>query len=355
MIVTNQMARGTMVHALPNPVPLRIPDARADELRTRLIKRGLKEDQWFAVFHYRESTYQHRERYGERDSPPSVFDSLVDSIIALGGQAVRIGHPGMAPFRPRAGFVDLSLVEDDAFILHAAAVSHARFMIAGPSGPTTLAMGFCIPNTLVDAVDTGFIWGLDYTDVLTHEVTTPCGEALRNATLLNSGLLDSISLLERMKQEEGYKVRKADPGELAIVAKRLFDRSTDCRAWRAPAKPYDGPRSNQVPWPLRPSHPMPWLALQNSQSEQNRHEVGSKDQIASHLVNEMNPFHRIRRALPSAIARATDGGALHPLWDVIGDAQRILDADARACDKAQMERISEELEAGWIEPTAVAE
>lgn len=258
MIITSVMAPQDAVHALPGIVPLRLPPKRVDELRDQLIAKGLKPDRWFATFHYRESSYAFRPGNTDRDSDPKAFDRLVDHIIALGGQAVRLGHPGMVEFKPRAGFVDLS-AEENAFFLQAAAVSHSRFMIAGPSGPMVLAMAFDVPLTLVDAVHTGGLW--NRSDVLTHEVTTPKGEPLRNAALLASGLLNIDVLAARIKAEPGYRVRKASAEELAVVAQRIFDRTKDCAGWRQPAQVPSLPRPNQITWPLKLTYPMQWFDL----------------------------------------------------------------------------------------------
>ncbi len=103
VIVTSLMAREDAVHGLPNPVPLRLPEAKVQDLRAALIAEGLRPDGWFAVFHYREGGYKYRP-VADRDSDPAAFDGLADSIIALGGQAVRLGHPGMTSFKPREGF-----------------------------------------------------------------------------------------------------------------------------------------------------------------------------------------------------------------------------------------------------------
>lgn len=260
MIITSPMAAEDAIHALRDPVPLRLPQDHAEELRARLVAHGVRPDRWFAVFHYRESSYKFRPGSGDRNGDPAAFDSLVDHIIALGGQAVRLGHPGMAAFRPREGFIDLSTIAD-SFLLQAAAISHARFAIAGPSGPLVLAMAFAVPSTMVDAVDTGGVWGGGRTDILTHEVTTPKGDKLRNASLLESGLLDAEILAARAKAEPGYRVRKVTSDELAEVAARLYRRTVDCPSWRPAAIVPTGPKPNQVGWPLKLSYPMPWIDL----------------------------------------------------------------------------------------------
>ena len=258
MIVTSLMARDESIHALPNPVPLRIPSNKTDELTSRLIAKGLNPHNWFAVIHHRESTYTYRPGGSDRDSDPKVFDELIDHIIGLGGQVVRLGHPEMTPFRPREGFVDLSR-ERDSLLLQAAAVSRARFAIAGPSGAIALALGFLIPSTLVDAVDGVGMWGPS--DVLTHVVKTPFCRTLRNASLREAGLLDSHTLAEQMKSDPGYKIRKATVDELRTIADRLYNRTSDCRGWRSPAAAPEGLKPNHVAWPLRLSEPMPWVDL----------------------------------------------------------------------------------------------
>ena len=265
MVVTNQMARATTLHALPNPVPLRLPPLREKELRDRLVALGLRPSSWFAVIHYRESTYKFRLRSGERDSSPEAFDALVDHIIAMGGQAVRLGHPGLTSFRPRAGFVDLSR-EPDSFMLQAAAVSCCRFMIMGPSGPTSLAMGFGVPSAFVDAVDNGCVWG-DQVNMLTHTVVTPSGEELRNESLRQAGLLDTHRLRDALQADPRYKIRKANADELRQIAELLFEKSRDCKTWRPPAPAPDGPKPNRITWPLRPTYPMNWIDIHNPKTQ----------------------------------------------------------------------------------------
>jgi hypothetical protein len=67
------------------------------------------------------------------------------------------------------------------------------------------------------------------------------------------------------------------------------------------------------------------------------------------LRTEMHLLIRIKRALPGAIKRATDGGALHPLWDVILDAEQILEGKLHPTSQMGLDCIAEDLEAGWTE------
>jgi putative glycosyltransferase (TIGR04372 family) len=257
MVVTSHMMQRETVSALPNPVPLCLPAQQANELLTSLAAAGLEHDRWFATIHYRESSYGFRkDDGGDRDSDPAAFDRLIDHIIALGGQAVRLGHAGMTPFRPREGFVDLAKAPT---LVQAAAASASRFMIAGPSGAIALAWAFQVPNTQVDAGNTMGVWGPS--DFLTHEVTTPSGERLRNQALRDAGLLDNDTLAARIEADPGYVVRKANADELAVVAKKLYGRTTDCQAWRVPAALPTTPKPNAIMWPVRPMDTMPWVEL----------------------------------------------------------------------------------------------
>jgi putative glycosyltransferase (TIGR04372 family) len=257
MVVTSHMAQREVTYALPNPVPLRLPEGRIAELRKRLEGRGLSPDHWFAAIHYRESTYEFRHEGSNRDNDPMAFDSLVDAIIAQGGQVVRLGHVGMKPFRPRKGFIDLIA---ETTLVQAAAASFARYMVIGPSGVFGLATGFQVPTTIVDAVDNIGLWGP--VDALTHEVKTPNRETLRNASLREAGLLEGVLLAERIKADPRYSVRKANADELGIVAARLYARTQDCPAWRMPAPLPAGPKPNHVIWPLRPTLPqIQWVEV----------------------------------------------------------------------------------------------
>jgi putative glycosyltransferase (TIGR04372 family) len=236
---------------------LRLPAERADELLAGLAAAGLDRDRWLATIHYRESSYSFRQHEGgDRDSDPAAFERLVDHIIALGGQAVRLGHAAMTPFKARPGFIDLAAAPT---LIQAAAASVSRFMIAGPSGAIALAWAFQVPNTQVDAGNTMGVWGPS--DFLTHEVTTPGGERLRNKSLRDAGLLDNDALAARIKAGSGHVVRKANAEELAMVALKLYQRTTDCESWRKPAALPTAPKPNGVVWPVRPVDTMPWVDL----------------------------------------------------------------------------------------------
>ncbi len=250
---TDWMLNPRSLHAFPNPVRLQIPSDREDELQTKLLQAGVECDRWFAVVHYRASTYLNKRNGQLRNGDPRAQKDLIDYIIdQLGGQVVLLGHPELEPFPSRDNFVDLSR-QKNSFMLQAYAASRARFLIAGPSGPINLGWGFQIPTGLVDASDGVGGWGSGEQVILTHEVTTPDGKIMRNAELFASGLLDYPALRNKIRAGENFAVRKNSAEELTAVANHLFSKSGDIPQWRE-MKPLDEPkRPNSLPWPPQTS------------------------------------------------------------------------------------------------------
>lgn len=258
MVVTSHMAQREVTYALPNPVPLRVPADRLDQLIGRLKTLGLDPGGWFAVIHYRDGSYRFRQHEGgHRDVDQAPFEAVADEIIGRGGQVIRLGHVGMRPFRPRPGFIDLVA---EPTLVQCAAASFARFLLIAPSGVFGLALGFQVPTTIVDAVDNIGLWGP--VDVLTHIVKTPDG-TLRNEALRQSGLLHGRKLANLIKTNPAYQIRKASADDLRLVARKLIARTEDCPKWRAPAPVPAGPKPNRITWPLRALHPpIKWLDIE---------------------------------------------------------------------------------------------
>lgn len=249
LCVSDWMVNVRWLHAIPNSVPFRIPSHMSDELMSELVQAGLDPDRWFAVIHYRASSYLSKRSGQLRNGDPSAYRALIDHIIKrLGGQVVLLGHPELESFPAQAGFVDLSR-KPNSFMLQAFATSGARFMMAGPSGPIGLGWGFHIPTGLVDASDGVGGYGPADQVILTHEVTTPDGRCMRNMELFESGLLDYPVLRDKIRAGEAYQVRKNSASELAAVADHMHKICSDINGWRPPAQAYDGPRPNHLIWP----------------------------------------------------------------------------------------------------------
>lgn len=252
LCVSDWMVNPRWLHAMPSS-PLRTPAHLEDQFTNQLISAGLDPNQWFAVVHYRASSYLSKTSGQLRNGDPTAFKQLVDHVIdELGGQVVQLGHPELDPFPSRPGFVDLSRLPN-SFMLQAFATSRARFMIAGPSGALGFGWGFHVPTGLVDATDAVGGWGPATQVILTHEVTTPDGRCLRNRELLESGLLDYPILRDRIRAGEAFETRKTSAAELAIVADFLHGETTDVNDWRELAPDFSGSRPNQLIWPPQTS------------------------------------------------------------------------------------------------------
>lgn len=249
LCVSDWMLNIRWLHAIPNSVPFRIPSHKTDELMSGLINAGLNPDRWFAVLHYRASSYLSKRSGQLRNGDPAAYGALVDHIIReLGGQVVLLGHPELESFPPQEGFIDLSR-QPDSFLLQAFATSGARFMIAGPSGPIALGWGFHIPTALIDTADGIGGFGPAEQVILSHEVTTPDGKCMRNMELFRSGLLDYPVLRDKIRAGEPYVVRKNSGSELIAVANHMHEVCADTNGWHPPAPAYDGPRPNYLVWP----------------------------------------------------------------------------------------------------------
>jgi putative glycosyltransferase (TIGR04372 family) len=134
-------SNGTFHHlaTLPKIGRLRVPnrDVHEEALR-RLVGDG-----WFVVLHYRELGYEFRGPTGLREANLEHIQPIVDRVISLGGQVVRVGHPQMSTLEDQPGFIDL---KDADFLLQAHAIARARcFFEVTPSGPASLAMAFGVP------------------------------------------------------------------------------------------------------------------------------------------------------------------------------------------------------------------
>ncbi len=250
---TDWMVNPRALHALPNPVRLKIPAEHEQRLADQLQRLGANPDRWLAVVHYRASTYLTKRKGQLRNGNPSAQLELISHIIErLGGQAVLLGHPELEAFPERANFIDLSRIKD-SFLLQAFACSKARFLIAGPSGPLNLGWGFQIPTGLVDASDGVGGWGSCEQVILTHEVTTPEGKRLQNRALFENGLLDYPVLRDKIRAGEPYQVRKNSAEELIAVANHLYDASSRTTGWRTSSTEVGGPKPNHIVWPPQTS------------------------------------------------------------------------------------------------------
>ena len=154
----------------------------------------------------------------------------------------------MKPFPPRQGLIDITGLKAP-FMLQAFAVSRARFMIGGASGPVALGFAFGVPTAVCDCAEAHSTWGSEHNVFLTHEVTTPDGDMLQNQSLLDAGLLDVRELTRRVKAGENYTLRTNNTAKLSAAASYLHECSTDVTGWRQEPPPVTRTRPNTLTWP----------------------------------------------------------------------------------------------------------
>lgn len=226
--------------------PLRFSPDKVDELSSLLMELGLDRNNWFCVLHWREPTYEHKLISNIRDTDPAPYLELIDSIIdGLGGSVVQLGHPEMARAAPRPGYVDLSVIQD-SWLLQAFAMSRARFLVGGPSGATGMAHGFCLPSARVDALDWYDADAQDW--ILTRRVILRDGRDLRQAALLQSGLMTSASLTQLLNQGGISSIEQSSVDEIMAAVALIHGETSDIQGWRAPPR-MDTRRPNRFAMP----------------------------------------------------------------------------------------------------------
>lgn len=215
-----------------------IPQDRRAALEERLISLGLDPKRWFCVIFHRDPTYQFRGPTRHRDTNDQPFETVARHVIyELGGQVVRLGHPQMRRFDLPRDFVDLSVIENE-FMLHAAAVSRARFMMTAPAGPASLPGVFDVPHIVTNGITLpSCCTPIGY--LMTRHIFDPEGKRLDTADLISKGLLGDDNIRQFMATP-GFRILENTEQELIAAANFIHDRTGDCTGWR--------------PEPLRRSH-----------------------------------------------------------------------------------------------------
>ncbi len=230
----------------PEDCPLVLPEAWHDDLDAQLQRLGLDPNHWFCCLHYREPTYTHKQVSNIRDVNPDNYLAVRDHVISeLGGQVIRLGHPEMAPWPDREGFVDLSRLPA-SWRLQFRAMSQARFFIGSGSGATGIAVAFNIPSAHTDIGD--FYTGRAEDILLTYEVVSPDGRRLMQQDLFDSGLFSVFDLQSNIRAGAPYRIRRNNIEELTTAARQIHARTADISGWRTPAEPKITGR-NSFLWP----------------------------------------------------------------------------------------------------------
>jgi len=248
LVLTPSMMLDKFFCNFEQPARLRIPPEDVPVLEERLIAAGVDPKRWFTVLHYREPGYGERPADPLRDLDPAVLQEVSNAIIdELGGQVVRVGHPGMAPFKVRDGFIDLAPLDGNDFMLQLFAMSRARFMVAGASGPHNCAAALGTPTGIFASTSRYGVWNGADAQLHSH-IFTPNGERVDPGFALEREIHTGVILQEYIRR--GYRVRLASGAEIFAMAKHLHGQTADTPAWRAHwyEKPVKKP--NRFNWPL---------------------------------------------------------------------------------------------------------
>jgi putative glycosyltransferase (TIGR04372 family) len=225
---------------------LRIPDEDVDSLASELTAAGVDPERWFVTTHYRQGNSAptpHLEPL--RDVQSGNFHDLASYIIEkLGGQVVRLGHPGMDKLPNQKGYIDLS---DASIALQLFATSRSRFMVGTDSGMVSFAVAFAIPTGRTNV--TYDIAQENPKDIiLLKNIVSLEGYAVATAHCFAKGK-NGIALF-RMPPESNFRIFDNTPEQLKVVADRLFEATGDVAGWRnSPPEP-EGEPSKVGPFPM---------------------------------------------------------------------------------------------------------
>ncbi|MBT6137332.1 MAG: hypothetical protein HOH65_07620, partial [Rhodospirillaceae bacterium] len=113
LIISPATMNAAVLNTLPNTPRFAFPERHVSVLTERLREHGVSPDRWFCIMHCRDESYPYRPGNDFRDMPHADFIAVARLIVdELGGQVVRVGHPGMRQFPKMSGLLDLSRVPD---------------------------------------------------------------------------------------------------------------------------------------------------------------------------------------------------------------------------------------------------
>lgn len=221
---------------------LEFPIGEVGQCHERLLGLGLDENRWICCIHYRERSYQYRNFKSQQNSDPEIFIELMSTIIdEMGGQVIRVGHPGMYTFPKKPGFIDISGV-DGGVSLQAYSIARSRFCLMGISGPSALCGAMDIPIGRVNATMIGAGPNPDGV-ILLQRVFTPSGKPVPR----------EVALAKRMYEEawpeyeaRGYWMEPNSTAEIIEVARIMYRETTSCPGLRPLRPPVRNPDPSNV-------------------------------------------------------------------------------------------------------------
>jgi putative glycosyltransferase (TIGR04372 family) len=248
IILSPNMMGDRYLFSFEQPARLKIPVEETAGFAQRLVDAGVDPNRWFSAVHYREPNFEMRSPDPFRDTDPAVMQGVTHDIIdRLGGQVVRIGHPGMTPFTPRDGFIDLAPAGNDDFMFQLYAMSRARFMIAGASGPHDCTAALGTPTGLFAATSRFPIWNPQDAQIFSH-ILTPAGDRVSLDLCLQRKMHYKVILKELLSR--GFSVQIASQAEIFGMATHLMGQTNDTPGWRTHWYEKPVKKTNAFHWPL---------------------------------------------------------------------------------------------------------
>ena len=225
IVIPRKGVNPTLLSAYPRKARFIVPPEDHKRLKGQLTWLGVDPTRWFATMHYRQGSTFPRRSATNRDVDPATFHALARYVCEeLGGQMVRLGHPGMDPAPAIPGYIDLSTLPLE---LQFFAVSKARFMIGTDSGPGSLGSAFATPCAKTNAVyEDGAWWEHDI--LLAKNVVNWLGEVVS----LHGQWPDRMLHFWNLADGANFRLVDNNFAQLKYCADRLFGRTGDCEGWR---------------------------------------------------------------------------------------------------------------------------
>jgi putative glycosyltransferase (TIGR04372 family) len=179
---------------------------------------------------------------------PGYLDRPADGTRDLGGQIIRLGHPGMAALVRQGGVIDLSVV--DALMLQAYAVAraHARYHLQiTDSGPMAVAQGLGTPMALGNAVSQGYVFA-EESLVLCQHIVNAQGHRIPPKLARRKGLLDK-KIIEHVLGPHDFRLQRNSLAELTALVDDIHAQTADCPGWRMTTPPVIETFPEAMVWP----------------------------------------------------------------------------------------------------------
>jgi putative glycosyltransferase (TIGR04372 family) len=272
IILTSQSLNDLAIPSFERKSRFVIPENKQDSFKQKLIDLGLDKNRWFACLYWREPGYPGRTPHPFRDILDArPYIELAEHIVKKqGGQVVRLGHPGMTPMPKTDGIIDISHVENNV-LLHAYAVSSARYFISSNSGPLSFGSAFGTPTLVTENTDPNGIWN-EHDRSLGAKIIVN-GKQYHQKAAFESGLMNGSLLKTHLaSKKSNIVIQKCTAEELKFGADDFYERTKDVSGWRISNQPDNGVKTftNKLELPLKPTLTKNYfLQLPNT-----KHEIG---------------------------------------------------------------------------------